>query len=220
MAQVIVTGANRGIGVELVHQYRERGDDVIAVCRSTSSALDALDVEVHSGIDVTDDHAVDTFANRMAGRRIDLLINNAGVLGIDTFGKLDWDALRRQYEVNTLGPLRVTQALKGTLMEGSKVAIITSRVGSMGDNSSGGLYGYRMSKAAVNMAGVNLAHDLKPQGVAVFLLHPGAVKTEMTHGSGTVEPQAAARHLIVRIDELDLSQTGAFFHAEGQALPW
>ena len=150
---------------------------------------------------------------------IDILVNNAGILLRDTFGEIDYDAMTEQYRVNTLGPLRVTEALADNLHEGSKVAIVSSRVGSIEDNGSGGNYGYRASKAAVNMVGTNLMHELRPRNIAVGLLHPGLVATDMTGGSG-VDPADAARGLIERIDELSLENSGGFWHAEGYTLPW
>jgi len=124
-----------------------------------------------------------------------------------------------QFRVNTLGPLRVTEALLDNLAEGSKVAIVTSRVGSIEDNSSGGNYGYRASKAAVNMVGTNLKHDLMQRQIAVALLHPGLVATDMTSGTG-IDPADSARGLIQCIDDLDLANSGGFWHAEGYELPW
>jgi NAD(P)-dependent dehydrogenase (short-subunit alcohol dehydrogenase family) len=125
-------------------------------------------------------------------------------------------------EVNAYGPLRVTRALLPHLHAGSKVVIVTSRSGSIGDNGSGRTYGYRMSKAAVNMAGVNLALDLKPRGIPVLLLHPGMVKTDMGGNSNpaAVEAKDAAARMVARIDEMSLDNTGQFRHAEGYELPW
>jgi NAD(P)-dependent dehydrogenase (short-subunit alcohol dehydrogenase family) len=123
-------------------------------------------------------------------------------------------------EVNAYGPLRVTHELAPLLRRGSKVALITSRMGSIADNTSGGMYGYRMSKAALNAAGKSLAHDLAPLGIAVAILHPGYVKTDMTGGHGSVPPDDAARDLLRRIDELNLENTGTFWHANGSVLPW
>ena len=124
-----------------------------------------------------------------------------------------------QFRVNTLGPLRITHALLDNLGKGSKVVIITSRMGSVADNTSGGYYGYRVSKAGVNMIGMSLRHDLEPRGIAVALLHPGMVATGMTGGQG-IDVQQSAAGLIQRIDELDMSNSGSFWHAEGYALPW
>ena len=138
----------------------------------------------------------------------------------ETLEDLNFDRIRKQYEVNALGPLRVSRALLPHLHEGSKVVIVTSRSGSIGDNGSGRTYGYRMSKAAVNMAGINLALDLKPRGIPVLLLHPGMVKTDMGGGPQAVEAKDAAARMVARIDELDMDGTGKFLHCEGYELPW
>ena len=220
MARVVVTGANRGIGLALARALKARGDDVVAAVRTTSSALNGLGVEVHEGVEVTDDAAVQHFANRIGEKPVDVLINNAGAHTRESINDLNWDRMRRLFEINTLGPIRVTAMLLPHMKAGSKVAIITSRSGSIGDNGSGDTYGYRMSKAAVNMAGVNLAIDLKPRGIAVAILHPGMVRTDMGGGSQAIEPSLSAERLIARIDELTLATTGKFLHAEGYELPW
>jgi NAD(P)-dependent dehydrogenase (short-subunit alcohol dehydrogenase family) len=219
VATVLITGANRGIGLQLCKQFAERGDEVIAVCREATDELSALDVRVIDGIDVSDGTAVETLHQELDGQAIDVLVNNAGILLRDAFGDIDYDLMMEQYRINTLGPLRVTEALADNLREGSKVAIVSSRVGSIEDNGSGGNYGYRASKAAANMIGMNLKHELLPRGIAVALLHPGLVATDMTGGTG-IPPADSARGLIERIDELTLENTGGFWHAEGYALPW
>lgn len=223
MANCLVTGANRGIGLALCELLTKRGDTVIAACRTSSSALKALGVRIVDGIDVGDPPSALRLAKAVEGESLDWLINNAGVLRRDTLGGLKGEALDDvylQFRVNSVGPLIITQSLLGNLHEGSKVGIVTSRMGSMEDNTSGGYYGYRMSKAAVNAAGRSLAMDLKERGIAVALLHPGYVRTEMVGGGGDVEPEAAAAGLIARMDELDISTTGGFWHAQGQQLPW
>jgi NAD(P)-dependent dehydrogenase (short-subunit alcohol dehydrogenase family) len=220
MARICITGANRGIGLELVRQYRDRGDEVLTVCREPSEALKGLGTEIIDGVDVTDDTCGAHLASAIGDRSIDILINNAGILTSESLDDLDFDRMRRQFEVNSLGPLRVTAALRASLGRGSKVAIITSRMGSIEDNTSGGRYGYRMSKAAVNMAGRSLAHDLAPDGVAVVVLHPGFVRTGMTDNQGLIDPPESAAGLIARIDELTLDSSGSFFHANGERLPW
>jgi len=222
MPQALVTGCNRGIGLEIVRRLRERGDTVYAVCRRSSNALEATGAEIVAGVDVADTGAVAGLAERIGASSLDLLINNAGMLGEEEPGRPGWeDSIRRQFEVNSLGPLCVSWALMPLLVAGSKIAIITSRVGSLTDNGSGGHYGYRMSKAAVNMAGVNLAIDLKDRQIGVFLVHPGYVRTDMTAAfGGGREPAASARQIVDLLDRLTLEQTGSFWHAEGYSLPW
>jgi NAD(P)-dependent dehydrogenase (short-subunit alcohol dehydrogenase family) len=216
----VVTGANRGIGLELARQARARGDQVIAVCRSSSPELDALGVRVETGVDVSQARDVADLARRLDGVRIDVLINNAGILRGESLGALNFDSIEEQFEVNALGPLRVTAALAPLLAPNAKVAIITSRMGSIADNSSGGYYGYRMSKAAVNAAGVSLARDLAARNIAVALIHPGMVATDMTGRNG-IPPQDAARGVLARIDALSAETTGHFWHAgTGEELPW
>ncbi|MGI9260201.1 MAG: SDR family oxidoreductase [Gammaproteobacteria bacterium] len=220
MARVVVTGANRGIGLELVKQLSERGDSVAAVCRRSSPELDALGVDVYDRVDVGDDDSVAGLLDRLPQEPVDMVINNAGILTSEGIADLNWDRMRKQFEINTLGPLRVSVALLSRMADNGKIGILTSRVGSMADNSSGGMYGYRMSKAAANMAGVNLALDLKSRGIAVFLLHPGYVRTGMTGGQGFSDADEAARGIVDRMDTLTLAETGSFWHANGEALPW
>ncbi|MCH8117651.1 MAG: SDR family oxidoreductase [Proteobacteria bacterium] len=219
MATVLVTGSNRGIGLQLCTQFTARGDDVIAVCRSASDDLSRLGARIIENTDVSDDDSVKRLQDTLGEQRVDILVNNAGILRQDKLGELDYDEMSEQFRVNALGPLRVTEALLDNLRKGSKVIIITSRVGSIEDNSSGGYYGYRASKTAVNQIGTNLRHELLPRGIAVALLHPGLVATEMTGGQG-IDPGESARGLIQRIDELNLGNSGGFWHAEGYALPW
>lgn len=219
MATVLVTGANRGIGLALCRDFVDRGDTVIATCRSSSDELETLGVETHS-LDVTDSNSIRTLSKALGSRSIDILVNNAGVLLRDSLQELDFQGMETQFQVNTLGPLRVTQGLLSHLSSGSKVVIVTSRMGSMADNTSGRSYGYRVSKAAVNMVGTNLAQDLAPEGIAVLLLHPGYVRTGMTGGRGNWEAHEASRAMVARIDELTLKQSGSFWHAEGQQIPW
>ncbi len=219
MATVLVTGSNRGIGLQLCTQFTARGDDVIAVCRSAGDDLSRLGARIIENTDVSDDDSVKRLQDILGEQRVDILVNNAGILRQDKLGELDYDEMSEQFRVNALGPLRVTEALLDNLRKGSKVIIITSRVGSIEDNSSGGYYGYRASKTAVNQIGTNLRHELLPRGIAVALLHPGLVATELTGGRG-IDPEESARGLIQRIDELNLGNSGGFWHAEGYALPW
>ena len=220
MADIVVTGANRGIGLELVRQLQARGANVIAVCRTPSAELVALGVRVEGGIDVSDAASIADLTRRLKGVEIGVLVNNAGILRGDSLDRMNFESIDEQLEVNAIGPLRVTTALLPLLSKGAKVVIVTSRMGSMADNGSGGYYGYRMSKAAVNAAGVSLARDLKGRGVAVLLVHPGMVATEMTGRNG-ISPEESVRGIVQRIDTLTLETTGRFLHAgTGEELPW
>ena len=220
MPTALVTGSNRGIGLELCRALVARGTEVIAVCRSPSPELAATGARVEEGIDVTAEDAPAELARRVADTRIDLLVQNAGLLERVSLDALDVTAMRRMFEVNAVAPLRLTHALLPNLHPGSKIALMTSLMGSMGDNGSGGHYGYRMSKAALNAAGVSLARDLAARGIAVVLLHPGFVRTAMTRGSGNWDAPEAAAALLARIDELTVENSGRMVHANGKELPW
>jgi NAD(P)-dependent dehydrogenase (short-subunit alcohol dehydrogenase family) len=219
MGTYLITGANRGIGHEYCRQLLARGETPIAVCRKASKELTALGIRVIAGIDVTRDEDVARLRSQLQGEPIDVLINNAAIIENVTLADLDFDSIRRQFEVNALGALRVTKALLGNLSTGSKVALMTSRMGSIDDNTSGGSYGYRMSKVALCMAGKSLSHDLKPQGIAIAILHPGLVQTRMTGFSG-ITTETAVIGLLARIDALNLNNTGTFWHSNGEVLPW
>ncbi|MEO8161472.1 MAG: SDR family oxidoreductase, partial [Arenimonas sp.] len=200
-----------------------RGDRVIGACRHASEALQARGARVEAGVDVTDAQALSALAKRLEGVRINRLWLNAGVLARDKLGGIDKaaiESLRHQFEVNTIGPLLVTQALMETLAPGAKIGIMTSRMGSISDNDSGAYYGYRASKAAVNAVGKSLAVDLRPRGVAVFLFHPGYVSTDMVGGTGDISPELAAERLVRLFDELDIKDSGSFWHSNGSALAW
>ena len=221
MSTWLVTGANRGIGLELARQLHARGDTVIATCRSSSAELDAVGCRVLERIDVGSDGVGEVLDAALdPGERIDVVVNNAGIGGWDSLERFDPDLARRQFDVNTLGPLRVTLALLPRLGQGAKVGFVSSKAGSIGDRPSGGNYGYRMSKAALNMGAANLAAELGSRGILVVVLHPGFVRTEMTSRSGNVDPPEAAAGLIARLDELDASGHGTFVHANGDAIPW
>ncbi len=221
MATYLITGANRGIGYEYCQQLLQRGDQPIAICRQSSPELAALGMQVIEGIDVTQDRDVELLQKQLQGEQIDVLINNAAIIERVTLADLDIESIRRQFEVNAISPLRVTRSLLGNLSSGSKVVLMTSRMGSIADNTSGGSYGYRMSKVALCMAGKSLAHDLQPDGMAVAILHPGLVQTRMTGFSAAgITPETAVRGLLARIDELTLANTGTFWHSNGEILPW
>jgi NAD(P)-dependent dehydrogenase (short-subunit alcohol dehydrogenase family) len=221
MATYLVTGANRGIGLEYSRQLQARGDQVIAVCRTASPELEALSVRIEAGIDLASEAAIAELVTRLQGVPLDGLILNAGILESMGLEDLDAEAIRRQFEVNALAPLLLVRALLEQLPRGAKVALMTSRMGSIDDNSSGGSYGYRMSKVALNIAGKSLAIDLQPRGIAVAILHPGLVRTRMiAFNPNGISPAESVRGLLARIDALTLETSGSFWHANGQVLPW
>ncbi|MCK8515880.1 SDR family oxidoreductase [Methylonatrum kenyense] len=223
MQRIVITGANRGIGLELVRQLQARGDEVIACCRRRSTELEATGARIEDGLDVADPGSIRGLRRRLDGQKVDMLLNVAGIMRLQQFGAIDdqaLEAMREQYDVNALGPLLMTQALADLMPDGAKVGIVTSRMGSIADNTSGGSYGYRMSKVAVNMAGASLAHDLRDRGIAVAVLHPGFVRTDMTEGRGMIDPPESAAGLIARMDELTMESSGGFWHTNGERLPW
>jgi NAD(P)-dependent dehydrogenase (short-subunit alcohol dehydrogenase family) len=226
MSTILVVGADKGIAHAACLQLKARGDTVIAACLVDGEDLKGRAIDVVPRVDVTSDSDVARLAADLKSRgvRLDWLLHVAGVLGLDTLGDIDLQDVRRQFEINTLGPLRVVQALLPLLGDSAKVGIVTSRVGSLADNSSGGMYAYRVSKAGANMVALNLHHDLKKRGIAVVALHPGMVATDLTKGvpgnHAYITPQEAAAGLIRRMDELTLATSGEFRHANGERLPW
>ncbi len=220
MQQVVITGANRGIGLEMVRHYRQQGDTVYALCRQSSEQLERTGAEIITGLELADAETIAKVLKQLDGITIDVLINNAGILADEQLGTINPQQIQQQFTINGLAPLLVVEQLREQLRGDAKVALITSRMGSIEDNTSGGRYGYRMSKAALNAAGKSLACDLKSQGVAVAILHPGYVQTDMVGGRGDISPAVAAQRLIQRIEELTLDNTGTFWHSNGQILPW
>lgn len=220
MGTWVVTGANRGIGLELCRQAHARGEAVYAACRRSSAELDAVGCTVVEGVDVALDDAGAVIDRALGESPVDVLVCNAGVMHRDGLEPLDPESIKIQFDVNAVGPLRVIAALLPRLGHGAKIGLVSSKAGSIGDGPSGGNYGYRMSKAALSMAGANLAHELAPRGIHVVVLHPGFVRTEMTHGAGSLDPPESAAGLIARIDELDERSTGRFVHANGDMVPW
>eukprot|EP00903_Cladosiphon_okamuranus_P008693 g8329.t1 len=229
MQTVVVTGADGGIGSEFCRHYASSGAQVFACRRrntpAASSLFDNPNIHVVEGVDVASDAGAGCLVQALekAGNpKVDILINNAGVMK-RTRNSLDIDELKESMEVNAYGALRITAALLSRKLinaPGGKIVLITSKMGSMADNTSGGAYGYRMSKAALNAAGVSLAHDLKGDGVSVAILHPGWVRTRMTGDSGLVDTSESVAGLTARIEELDLSNSGTFWGFKGDVIPW
>ena len=221
MSTYLVTGANRGIGLELVRQLNDRGENVIATCRSSSSELNSFSVRVETDIDINSGDSIIRLKENLNDTKIDVLIQNAGIAEFNSLSNLDPQSIVHQFEVNALSPLCCVQAMLSQLSKSAKIVLISSRMGSISDNSSGGSYGYRMSKAALCMAGKSLSVDLKPKGISVAILHPGLVSTRMTgFTSKGIQPQESVKGLIQRIDELTIENSGTFWHSNGEILPW
>ena len=224
---VLVTGASRGIGLEFVRTYLGRGASVIAAARNptTASELQQLGEQYPDQLrlmqlDVKDERSVELLDGAIGNTPIDLLINNAGILHVETLENMDFSSVLEQFRVNALGALQVTQALLGNFSDGARIVNMTSRMGSLDDNTSGGYYGYRMSKAALNMATRSLAVDLKGRNITVIAMHPGMVQTDMTRGFGMMTPAESVASMVEIIEKLTPAQSGQFLHYQGTTLPW
>lgn len=226
MAKAVVIGADKGIANRIARRLAARGDRVTATLLGEAADFEGAPVATIPRIDVTDGASLARAREALQETMnpIDVLYHVAGVMTIDALGSIDYDTLLWEFKINAVGPLRTIETLLPLLSEGSKVGIVTSRVGSLGDNGSGGQYSYRMSKCAANMAGVNLHHDLKKIGVAVRMLHPGMVKTDLVKDYpgdfNYITPEAAAEGLIAQMDALTLASSGDFRHANGDELIW
>ena len=223
----VVTGANRGIGLEFVKQLTARGEQVDATARDPGAAseLQALArpgvrLRVHR-LDVADDASVDTFATQLPEGPVDVLINNAGVSGVKGGEPIDPVDILRVVNVNAVGTLRVTRALLPRLREGrgKKVVNLTSALGSIAD-ATGGRYAYRLSKVALNMATKLLAEDLRPEGFRTVALHPGWVQTRMGGSAAPVPPDQSISSMLRIIDGLTAEQSGRTFDFQGRPIPW
>jgi NAD(P)-dependent dehydrogenase (short-subunit alcohol dehydrogenase family) len=221
----VVTGANRGIGLELCRQLKAAGAEVIATARDPESAteLQALSPARIEALDVADPASVAAFADALGDTAVDLLINNAGIGGPGAgIANLDIDEIARTLNVNSLGPLRVTQALLPNLLRGRRriVAHISSNMGSIANNDQGGYYGYRASKTALNSFNRSLAHELRGRGFTCVVLHPGWVQTGMGGESAPLTPEASVGGLMRVLARLSPKHNGRFFDHTGAELPW
>ena len=220
MSVFLVTGANRGIGLEYCRQLKSRGETVVAVCREASDELRGLDVRIEQVPDLSQQQSISDLVARLNGLEINAAILNAGINHVMDLNSLDPVSIRQQFDVNALAPLLLANALIPSMSSGGKFLFMSSRMGSIQDNSSGGEYGYRMSKAALNSAVKSLSIDLKDQGISVGVLHPGMVQTRMNLTSDGIPPEEAVANLLNRVDQLSLQTTGTFWHADGTVLPW
>ena len=226
MKTVLITGANRGIGLSLVKRYLHSGWRVHASYRSKHNSQELLNLKHHQlvchALDVTNYAAVSELAQQLPA--LDLLINNAGYYGPKGygFGNTDVEQWRKVFEINTIAPLKLVEAVYPNLLQGQykKVACLSSKVGSMTENTSGGGYIYRSSKAALNSVVKSLSNDLSPQGFTVLALHPGWVQREMGGPNALIDTETSARGLYKVIETAEASQSGQFINYDGKPLPW
>lgn len=228
--RVVITGANRGIGLGLARVYAERGDEVWATARKPAEAKELQALAKSSGgrvhvqeVDVQKSEQVKALATALGDTPVDVVINNAGIASPWNAGLADFDEAEalRCFDTNALGAIRVTRALLENLRgTHGKVVNMTSRMGSIGDNGSGRAYAYRMAKAALNMATRNIAYEVRPFGGIAIALHPGWVKTSMGGGGATEDVSETAGRIVKRIDALKAEDSGRFWHAKGEELPW
>jgi len=228
---VLVTGANRGLGLEFVRQYAEAGWNVRAACRAPRAARELKELESRHGerirvlaIDILESKSVKDAAGALRGEPVDLLLNNAGVGGppAQKIGSFDYAAWAKVLDANVLGPARMIEAFIDNVAEGrdKRIVTVTSRMGSIADNSSGGSYAYRSSKAGVNAAMKSFAIDLAPRGITCVVVHPGWVRTDMGGAGGKLAPAESVKSLRALIAELSPADSGKFFNVDGEELPW
>jgi NAD(P)-dependent dehydrogenase (short-subunit alcohol dehydrogenase family) len=225
MTTILVTGANRGIGLEFVRQYGAEGAAVIACCRNPAKAdkLTAIKGVTVMQLDVADSASVGRLAAGLKGKPIDILINNAGVFGPErqSANDPDFEGFIETFRVNSVAPLMVSRALKPNLIAGrdKKLIVLTSKMGSISD-SSGGSLAYRASKAALNMIFHGAAKEWAPDGVTVGILHPGWVQTDMGGPGATITVEVSVRGLRARIAELNANNSGHFLDYKGREIGW
>ena len=224
MSSWLITGANRGIGLELARQVQARGEVVIATCRDPQSATDLRDLGIApEELDVASGASVLALSHRLVGTPIDVLVNNAGTGGGGAeLRDLDFEHVSQCFQTNSVGPLRITSALLDNLEAGQRrlVVHLTSRMGSIADNTSGGYYAYRISKAALNMANRSLAHELAAKGITCTVLHPGWVRTDMGGEHARLAAEQSVRGILEVMDKLSLEDSGRFFDHTGAEIPW
>ena len=228
--QYIVTGANRGIGLEFARQLLARGDRVIATARRpeeadqlqklTDDAGDRLEI---TGLDVTDEASIDALGTLVDERAVDVLINNAGTMDeAGSIDDLDDELLFHDFEVNTVGPLRVVGAVLPAVERAAepKIVNVTSKMGSIADNTSGSSYAYRISKAGLNMATRSMAIDLADRGIVAFVIHPGWVETRMGGPNALIDTETSVSNMLECIDGADEDVAGTFQEWNGNTVPW
>lgn len=230
MATVLITGANRGLGLEFCRQYAEQGWQVIACARNPDDAFDLNNLATHHNIqmetlDVSEFEQIDALSRKLADLPIDVLINNAGIYAdhkSDGFGHLDYQAWTNSFLINTQAPVKMAEAFLPHIKKSDKKLIvnISSLMGSVADNNSGGSIFYRSSKAALNTAMRSLAIDLKDQSVGVLIFHPGWVKTDMGGPDALLNADQSIAGMRALIENFSLDQSGSFVKYDGTPMPW
>lgn len=231
MDTLLITGANRGLGLEFVKQYAAAGWRVLACCRDPGQALALGKIAADSqgrvmlhALDMADFHAIDTLAEDLRGIPIDLIINNAGIYPDRNggFGRADYDAWASAFRVNAMAPLKMAEAFVGHLerAEGKTIATLGSKMGSIADNTSGGCYLYRSSKAAVNIVVKSLAIDLAGRGIKAVVLHPGWVQTDMGGPNALITAEQSVSGMRNVLTRLTVADSGRFIAYDGKNVPW
>ena len=230
MATILVTGANRGLGIEFVEQYLNEGNDVIATYRNENSSMDLIEMSNERSnlkllqLDVSSNKSLNSFAENLGDSPIDIFINNAGVYGPrnSSFGNVDEENWIPAIKINAIAPILLTQLIIKNIRSGAdkKLIYITSKMGSIDDNKGGGVYVYRSSKTALNAVVKSLSVDLENEGMTVALIHPGWVKTDMGGPNALIDKETSVRGMTEVISNLDISSTGNFYNYDGLIIPW
>lgn len=231
MGTILITGANRGLGLEFVRQYLETQHEILACCRTPEAATELQALKLDAGerlrilsLDVSDEASMDAFIEDLDVEAIDVLINNAGVYGhaANHLGTIDSRAFLKTLQINSVAPIYLTQGLLPKLRAGSarRLVFVTSQMGSIADNSRGGVYAYRASKAALNAAVRSLAFDLDAQGFFVLLVHPGWVRTDMGGPNAPCSVEDSISGMMALIERADPRQSGEFLNYRDEVLPW
>ena len=221
MATVIITGANRGLGLEMAKQYSANGWNVIGTAREPEKAqeLNALDKVTVMQLDIADDSSTQNFAEQLGNQPVDLFINNAGIYGPSDFDRKGWLDL---FNINVVGPVELATALKSNVAksEGKKMVVLSSQVGSIAENDSGNMMYYRTSKAAVNQAWNSLAQQWKDEGLTLAMMHPGWVQTDIGGENADLTPEESVEGMRSVIDGITHDQNGKFYDYSGREIPW
>jgi len=228
MSTVLITGANRGLGYEFVKQYSENGFEVLACCRNKNNAKELEELAENSNkikvyeLDVGNVKAIKSLSQRLKNEKVDVLINNAGIYRSSTVGNINYDEWIESFKVNAIAPYQMVENFLNQIMNSDlkKVVSITSKMGSIDDNTSGGSYIYRSSKTALNSMMRCLTHDLKNQGVATLTLHPGWVRTDMGGPGGWIDSFESVQGMIKQIDKLTIDDSGNYLDYAGKSINW